>query len=494
MKGSSPIAGACCLALSSLLGNKTSFPTNPSYISSLDSYFSLQESTILPKCVVSPETAYDVSVAVKTLTAIYNDLEGDATKECKFAIRSGGHTTWAGAANIECGVTLDLRKLNLVQINSAKGTVSVGAGNSWDRVYSRLDPMNLSVNGGRTAGVGVGGLSTGGGISYFGTRYGWTADTIVNYEVVLADGAITNANANENPDLLWALRGGGNNFGIVTRVDMQTFEQEPFFGGYAYHLPDFWADEVEEFVRINNPATYDEFAHLTLTWGFSGTLGLAVANQLEYTKPIEDPPIFAKLRSLPVLFGKYGISNVSQLSRDLRDQAATGKRQFWNTLTFVSTEAAMSATFFRFNESILAISRVPDIVSSITLEPLPPALYARQQASNALGFDHRGNLNQSLVIALLSVSYTSADNDQLVDTYGRSLMEAINQDLKKLNASDPYLYLNYAASYQDPISSYTEANVRRLREIAAKWDPRGTFQHQVPGGFKLFAHWNLDLE
>lgn len=254
------------------------------------------------------------------------DLKDDAKKGCQFAIRSGGHTAWAGAANVEGGVTLDLRKLNSVQVNSAKATVSLGAGGTWDLVYSKLDPMNLSVNGGRTAGVGIGGLSTGGGISYFGTRYGWTADTIVNFEVVLADGAIVNANANENSDLLWALRGGSNNFGIVTRIDMQTFEQEPFFGGFAYHLPDVWVDEVDEFVRINNPATYDEFAHLTLTWGFSAAAGLIVANQLEYTKPIENPPIFAKIRSLPVLFSTYGISNVTQLSKDLRAQAASGQR------------------------------------------------------------------------------------------------------------------------------------------------------------------------
>jgi FAD/FMN-containing dehydrogenase len=205
-------------------------------------------------------------------------------------------------------------------------TVSIGAGNSWDLVYSKLDAMNLSVNGGRTAGVRVGGLSTGGGISYFGSRYGWSADAIVNFQVVLANGAIVNANTDKNSDLLWALRGGSNNFGILTRIDMQTFEQGPFFGGYLYHLPDVWVEEVHEFVKINDPVTYDEYAHLTLTWGFSTVTGLVVANQLEYTKAVEDPPIFAKVRSLPILFGAVGIANVSTLSRDLRDQTASGQR------------------------------------------------------------------------------------------------------------------------------------------------------------------------
>jgi acetoin utilization deacetylase AcuC-like enzyme len=111
-------------------GKQYILPTSPSYISSLASYFSLQESTTHPQCIVSPEIANDISLAVETLTGLYVDLKDDAKKECQFAIRPGGHTAWAGAANIEGGVTLNLRKLNSVQVNSAKVTVSLGAGGS----------------------------------------------------------------------------------------------------------------------------------------------------------------------------------------------------------------------------------------------------------------------------------------------------------------------------------------------------------------------------
>ena len=90
----------------------------------------------------------------------------------------------------------------------------------------------------------------------------------------MANGAIVNVHVKENPELLWALRGGSHNFGIVTRIYMQTFEQVLFFGGFSYHLPDVWVDEVVEFVRINDLETYDEFAHLVWTWGFSASSGL----------------------------------------------------------------------------------------------------------------------------------------------------------------------------------------------------------------------------
>jgi FAD/FMN-containing dehydrogenase len=95
---------------------------------------------------VSPQTARDVAATVKLLTK----TEGG----CQFAIRSGGHTSWAGASNIADGVVIDLRALSEIELIADKSTVSVGVGATWDVVYSKLDPLGLSVNGSRAAGVG----------------------------------------------------------------------------------------------------------------------------------------------------------------------------------------------------------------------------------------------------------------------------------------------------------------------------------------------------
>ncbi|KAI0542084.1 hypothetical protein GGR58DRAFT_453902 [Xylaria digitata] len=202
------LAAACCTALSALLPNITSFPSSATYESSVASYFTIQAASLRPDCIISPETAEDVAKAVRLLTHRSLSLVEGNEGACPFAIRSGGHAFRANAANIDRGVTLDLRRLNSINVSPSKSTVSIGVGNTWDTVYAKLDAMNLSVNGGRTAGVGVGGLSLGGGISYFGTRYSWTSDTITNFEVVLANGSIVNANATSNPALHWALKGG----------------------------------------------------------------------------------------------------------------------------------------------------------------------------------------------------------------------------------------------------------------------------------------------
>lgn len=139
-------------------------------------------------------------------------------------------------------------------------------------------------------------------------------------------------------------------------------------------------------------------------------------------------------------------------------------------------------TYEHFNASMGDIEDVENIVYALTLEPLPPALYARHASSNPLGFQDR---TQSLIIVLLTVSYTSEVDDAKVQQVSKAMMGGIEDDARKLNLLDPFVYLNYASSDQDPIASYGEENVQRLRSIAQAVDPEGVFRTQVPGGFKI---------
>lgn len=134
--------------------------------------------------------------------------------QVKFAIRSGGHSPNPGWSAIgDAGILIDLAALNTTTINTDRTVASVGSGARWGSVVAALDPYNVTVLAGRIPTVGVGGLILGGGISHFTPEYGLVADTLLNVEVVLADGSVANANAGENSDLFWALKGGGPNFG-----------------------------------------------------------------------------------------------------------------------------------------------------------------------------------------------------------------------------------------------------------------------------------------
>ena len=90
------------------------------------------------------------------------------------------------------------------------------------RMYEYLEPYGLGTVGGRVPLIGVGGLITGGGLSFFSTAHGLACDNVAAFQVVLADSSIVTASATENKDLFWALKGGSSNFGIVTRFDLYT--------------------------------------------------------------------------------------------------------------------------------------------------------------------------------------------------------------------------------------------------------------------------------
>jgi FAD/FMN-containing dehydrogenase len=116
-----------------------------------------------------------------------------------------------------------LSRLSGTSYNAATNIASLGTGARWGNVYADLEKSGVSVTGGREGVVGVGGLLLGGGISWYTARTGFACDSVVNYEVVLASGEIINANATRNSDLFRALKGGGSNFGLVTRFDVEAF-------------------------------------------------------------------------------------------------------------------------------------------------------------------------------------------------------------------------------------------------------------------------------
>lgn len=136
-------------------------------------YWSQQQATISPVCRLAPTTPIDVSIALLTLK----------TLQCSFAVKSGGHAAFTGASNINGGVTIDLLNMNTVAVSTDKKQVSYGAGARWIEVYNVLVPQGLGVVGGRVADIGVGGLTLGGGISFFSGSFGWACDTVNNYEV-----------------------------------------------------------------------------------------------------------------------------------------------------------------------------------------------------------------------------------------------------------------------------------------------------------------------
>ena len=140
-----------CTALVSVLGSKIYYSNGPPAGFSED-YFSQIQREVIPACVIVPSSAEDVAEAIKVISQ----------HQCIFACKSGGHSMFAGASNAPGGITIDLRDLNLVELSEDKQTTRVGPGNRWGEVYEKLEPLNLTVVGGRNDQVGVGGFTLGG--------------------------------------------------------------------------------------------------------------------------------------------------------------------------------------------------------------------------------------------------------------------------------------------------------------------------------------------
>src|SRR5436853_7688959 len=136
------------------------------------------------------------------------------------AIRGGGHNA-GGLGIADDAFVIDLAAIKYTRVDAAAGTVTVGGGCTWGDVDHATHAFGFAVPSGIISTTGVGGLTLGGGIGHLTRKCGLTIDNLLSADVVLADGRFVNANADENGDLFWALRGGGGKFGVVTSL---TFE------------------------------------------------------------------------------------------------------------------------------------------------------------------------------------------------------------------------------------------------------------------------------
>lgn len=160
------------------------------------------------------------------------------------AIRGGGHNG-AGLASVDDGLVIDLSAMNGVEVDADNRTVKIGGGALLGDVDAATNAHGLATPAGIIASTGAGGLMLGGGIGHLSRGLGLSIDNILGAQVVLADGSVVNANENENPDLYWAIRGGGGNFGVVTSITARLHPVDTVVAG-----PMFWSlDNAAELMR-----------------------------------------------------------------------------------------------------------------------------------------------------------------------------------------------------------------------------------------------------
>ncbi len=252
------------------------------------------------------------------------------TKGIDIAVRSGGHDILAAST---CnGLVIDTRPMATSQLSASGASVTVGAGSKAGEVSAYLQRTGHAVPFGDAVDVGVGGLTLGGGVGMLCGKYGATCDNLIRARMVLADGRRVTASADENPDLFWAIRGGGGNFGVVTQFEYNTREVGNVLAGYALYdakdlagflrfYRDYMAAAPDELVvEVDvEPGAKQPLINVQLCWSGDVDTGRKVlAPLLAYGPPLAvdvterpyshfgyaAPQIQALLRSVPVSLRK----------------------------------------------------------------------------------------------------------------------------------------------------------------------------------------------
>ncbi|WP_285105290.1 FAD-binding oxidoreductase [Promicromonospora sp. MEB111] len=227
-----------------------------------------------PAYVLRPKTVGDVQAAVRFA----------AGSGLALSVRGGGHS-FPGFSTNDGGIVIDLSPLATVEVVDAeRHLVRIGGGAHWGDVAEALAPHDLAISSGDTKSVGVGGLTLSGGIGWKVRRYGLALDNLVAAQVVTADGAVVTASADEHPDLFWAIRGGGGNFGVVTSFEFAAhrttrvfFGKVSFPGSEAATVLQGWADylrtapeEVTSITNLANPLAGGPEAPVEVHVAFDG--------------------------------------------------------------------------------------------------------------------------------------------------------------------------------------------------------------------------------
>ncbi|GAB1316436.1 hypothetical protein MFIFM68171_06646 [Madurella fahalii] len=453
-RGPEALASATCHQLKAKLGSIITLPSDSSYASLTEENWS--QSCWLPAaCVAQPTCAADVQHLVTALVAAM----------VPFAIRSGGHSPSPHDASIGTnGVLIALDKLGQVTYDPATTLVTLGAGARWDAVYTLLDSHNVTMVGGRVMPVGVGGLTLGGGLSYLSDLYGMVCDNVASFEVVLADGRLVEASSTSNPDLFWALKGGSNNFGIVTSYRASTYPIKNCWGGMQVFRPDQLPDVLQAFNEYQHTPDKDLHANLVLNVGVNNATVLLT---LIYLQPVERPVAYApffKLTPVADLTGFYTLHEIMGMF-----PLPNVQRKMWYTSSFEPSPSMFTglADIFETAPEVSQLAALTAGTMILTLQPVHPNVVLQGQAKggNALGLKPRTQTWFGL-------------------NYGWYRVEAL---AKSEHVWLKFIFMNDAFHHQQVIASYGPDNVARLRVVQQKYDPGRIFHKLVPGGQKIPA-------
>lgn len=470
----------------------------------MNAYWDQKACEVQPSCVVRPRNVWELAQAVKILKREF-DVRSEQCKDLKedfepvFAIRGGGHSPVAGASTMKGGVLIDLSLFDKVDLAEGRRRVAIGAGCRWIDVYAALEKDGLAVVGGRNSAVGVAGLTLGGGLSFFSPQYGFVCNNITEYEVVLADGSIVTASEQSNSNIWRALKGGGNNFGIVTRFTARTFACTRVWSGFMY----YWSWKAPAVLSafhsvVARPMTGDLDKHYDpnaagplACFTYLQSIGIqAISVNLVHTSPeirerrLPGSWLQSTFQGIGRIWSTCKVQTLSSATDELSALNPNQRRQEFATTTVENDLSTLQAAHVAYHDAIKTIRKhkIKGMRWTLVLQPLLP-MWTRKGDGNPMGLSD--GEEYPLVVVSFTVNWALSKDDEVVQRITREAIEQIEAYAQEKGTHHRFLYLNYCAKWQKPFEGYGKKNLEFLRGVCREVDPEGLFQKGCRGGFKL---------
>jgi FAD/FMN-containing dehydrogenase len=376
------------------------------------------------------------------------------------AVRGGAHNV-PGNAVCDYGLVIDFSAMKAIRVDPAKRTARAEPGVKWGEFDRESQAFGLATTGGTFSDTGIAGLTLGGGMGWLGGKFGLVSDNVLSFDVVTADGRLRTASEDQDPDLFWALRGGGGNFGVVTSFEYRLYPVGTLLAGPVFHPID-QAREVLRFYRDFSSDIPDElvtaFGFLTLPDG-ARAVGIVVV----YNGPRDE--------------GEAVIRPVREFGRPIVDEIGpmpyTAVQSMFDPLAPTGRHYYVKAPFLREIKD----GAIEALVDAFAEVPSPFTLIFLQQKSGAMA---RGRADQTAFghreDQFAAVLFSGWDDPAQVEA-NIAWTRGLARDLEPFGSGGEYINELGPMDRPDHIRASFGANYERLAALKEKWDPTNLFRH-----------------
>jgi FAD/FMN-containing dehydrogenase len=383
------------------------------------------------------------------------------------AVRGGGHSG-SGFGTVDGGLVIDLSPMQMIEVDPERRTVRVEGGATWGQVDAATHPHGLATPAGIISTTGVGGLTLGGGHGYLSRKYGLTIDNLLEAEVVLADGTVVTASETDHPDLFWALRGGGGNFGVVTAFTFRLHPVRNVVCGPTAWPVSATSDVLtwyRDFLPAQDDDLYGFFGVMTVppvdTFPEAFHLQKACAVVWCYTgDPADAAEALAPVREMEPAFDGVGEAPYPGLQSAFDGLYPRGHQWYWRGDFFRTIPDSAVEAHARFAEEL------PSMQSTMHLYPIDGAV--NRVGSGDTAWAYRDSTFSQVIVGV--------DPDP-------AMASALKRwTVEYWDATHPYsaggAYVNFMMEDegQDRVRATYGDNYQRLAEVKGVYDPQNLFR------------------